>query len=64
MPPPLNPLIVVASKNVNTPSTGLPNKKAPTTLIQMVGYDQDQVLAANHLNYILDNFSVMQTSDI
>ena len=57
MTQPTNPLIKFASDNVNTPSTGLPNKKEPPILLQTLGYDKDQIVAGNHLNYILDNFS-------
>jgi hypothetical protein len=57
MPQPVNPLIRIAEDDVNTPSTGLPNKKEPTPILQTVGYDKDQIVAGNHLNYILDNLA-------
>ena len=57
MPQPTNDLIRIAESDVNTPSTGLPNKKEPTSVLQTTGYDKDQIVAGNHLNYIFDNLA-------
>lgn len=57
MPQPTNSLIRIAESNINTPSTGLPNKKEPSSILQTIGWDKDQIVAGNHLNYILDNLA-------
>ena len=57
MTQPTNPLIRIAENDVNTPSTGLPNKKEPSNVLQTIGWDKDQIVAGNHLNYILDNLA-------
>lgn len=57
MPQPVNALIRIAESDINTPSTGLPNKKEPTSVLQTTGYDKDQIVAGNHLNYIFDNLA-------
>lgn len=57
MPAPTNPLVRIAESDTNTPSTGLPNKKVPNTALLSIGWDKDQIFAANHLNYIFDNLA-------
>lgn len=57
MPTPTNPLVRIAESDTNTPSTGLPNKKVPNTALLNIGWDKDQIFAANHLNYIFDNLA-------
>jgi len=54
---PTNPIIKIAENDVNLPSTGQPNKNEPSSPIQTIGYDKNQVVTAEELNYILDNFS-------
>lgn len=54
---PINPVIFVAENNVNLPSTGEANKSEPSNTIQTIGFDADQVVTAENLNYILSNFS-------
>lgn len=54
---PTNPIIKIAENDVNLPSTGQPNKNEPSSPLQTTGYDNDQVVTAEELNYILDNFS-------
>ena len=53
---PTNPIVLVASNDVNLPSTGQPNKTAPNTAVQNTGWDDNQVVTAENLNYIFDNF--------
>lgn len=53
---PTNPIIRIAENDVNLPSTGQPNKNVPNSPIQTTGYDDDQVVTAEELNYIFDNF--------
>lgn len=53
---PTNPIIKIAENDVNLPSTGQPNKNIPSVSIQTTGYDEDQVVTAEELNYIFDNF--------
>ncbi|WNO47247.1 hypothetical protein [Vibrio phage vB_VibM_10AMN] len=53
---PTNPIIKIAENNVNLPSTGQPNKNEPSYPLQTTGYDNDQVVTAEELNYIFDNF--------
>lgn len=55
--PPTNPLVNIASDDVNLPSTGLPNKTVPTNALLTTGYDKDQTVFAEHFNYTLDNLS-------
>lgn len=57
MPQPINPLVRIAQLNVNTPTTGRPNKQAPSTPFTTIGWDKDQIVAGNHLNYIFDNLA-------
>ena len=54
---PTNPIIKIAESDVNLPSTGQPNKNEPSAAIKTTGYDKDQVVTAEELNYIFDNFS-------
>lgn len=54
---PINPVIFVAESNANLPSTGEANKSEPNNTIQTLGFDADQVVTAENLNYILNNFS-------
>lgn len=53
---PTNPIIRIAENDVNLPSTGQPNKNEPSPPLQITGYDNDQVVTAEELNYIFDNF--------
>lgn len=53
---PTNPIIRIAENDVNLPSTGQPNKNEPSSPLQTTGYDDDQVVTAEELNYIFDNF--------
>jgi len=53
---PTNPIILIASDDVNLPSTGQPNKTEPASAIQTTGWDDNQVVTAENLNYIFDNF--------
>lgn len=58
---PTNPIIKIAESDVNLPSTGQPNKNEPSAAIKTTGYDKNQVVTAEELNYILDNISEWQT---
>ncbi|ALM62166.1 tail protein [Vibrio phage qdvp001] len=58
---PTNPIIKIAENDVNLPSTGKPNKNEPSSPIQTIGYDKNQVVTAEELNYILNNISEWQT---
>lgn len=53
---PTNPIIKIAESDVNLPSTGQPNKNEPSAVLQTTGYDNDQVVTAEDLNYIFSNF--------
>ncbi|UZV41157.1 putative tail fiber protein [Vibrio phage vB_VpaM_R16F] len=57
---PTNPIIKIAENDVNLPSTGQPNKNEPSSPIQTTGYDKNQVITAEELNYILNNISEWQ----
>lgn len=52
---PSQPLVYIAKDDVNLPSTGQPNKAIPTNTLQTTGYDKEQVVFGEHLNYILNN---------
>lgn len=54
---PTNPIIRIAENDINLPSTGQPNKNEPSSTLQSTGYDNDQVVTAEELNYIFDNFA-------
>jgi hypothetical protein len=53
---PTNIIVRVAENDTNLPGTGLPNKTAPSSTILGTGYDDEQVVTAENLNYIFDNF--------
>lgn len=53
---PTNPIIRIAESDVNLPSTGQINKNQPSSTLQTTGFDDDQVVTAEELNYIFDNF--------
>lgn len=55
------PIIVVADEDVSLPSTGQPNKAEPNSSIQTTGYDDNQVVTAENLNYLLNTISKWQT---
>ncbi|AGH32064.1 tail fiber protein; Ig-domain containing [Vibrio phage PWH3a-P1] len=53
---PTNAIIRIAESDVNLPSTGQFNKNEPSASIQTTGLDKNQVVTAEELNYIFDNF--------
>lgn len=52
---PTNPISVIAEDDVSLPSTGQPNKVVPNSAILTKGYDDDQVVTAENLNYMFNN---------
>lgn len=46
---------LIATSDVNLPSTGQPNKSQPNTTLQTVGYDKGQKPAAEEYNWLWDN---------
>lgn len=53
---PTDPIVRVAENDTTLPSTGLSNKLLPPTSVLTVGYDANEIVPAEDLNYILDNF--------
>lgn len=53
---PTDPIVRIAENDTTLPSTGLSNKLLPPTSILTVGYDANEIVPAEDLNYILDNF--------
>lgn len=53
---PTDPIVRVAVNDTTLPSTGLSNKLEPPTSILTTGYDANEIVPAEDLNYILDNF--------
>lgn len=53
---PNNPIVRVAQQDTILPSTQLNNKILPSTSVINVGYDANELVAAENLNYIFDNF--------
>lgn len=53
---PTDDIVRVAENDTTLPSTGLANKLEPTTQILTVGYDLNELVPAEDLNYIFDNF--------
>lgn len=53
---PNNPIVRVAQQDTILPSTQLTNKILPSTSVINVGYDANELVAAENLNYIFDNF--------
>ncbi|UUW39690.1 putative tail fiber protein [Vibrio phage VPMCC14] len=54
---PTNPIVVIADSDVNLPSTQQPNKSEPSSTLQTTGFDKDQIVTAENLNYIFNNFA-------
>lgn len=52
---PNNPIVRVAQQDTILPSTQLDNKILPSTSVINVGYDANELVAAENLNYIFDN---------
>ena len=53
---PTDDIVRVAESDTTLPSTGLANKLEPPTQVRTVGYDLNELVPAEDLNYILDNF--------
>jgi hypothetical protein len=53
---PTDPIVRVAENDTTLPSTGLSNKLLPPNAILTTGYDANEIVPAEDLNYILDNF--------
>ena len=52
---PLNDIIRIAENSENLPSTGKANKQLPSYTLRTTGYDDDQFMSAEEINYIFDN---------
>ena len=52
---PLNDIIRIAENSENLPSTGKANKQIPSNTLRTTGYDDDQFMSAEEINYIFDN---------
>ena len=52
---PTNDLIRIAQNTQNLPSTGKANKQLPSYTLRTSGYDDDQFMSAEEINYTLDN---------
>ena len=59
--PPNKDIIKLAANDVNLPSTNKPNKVEPSNALQTTGFDDDQVVTAENLNYLFDTISKWQT---
>ena len=52
---PTNDLIRIAQNTENLHSTGKANKQLPSYTLRTTGYDDDQFMSAEEINYIFDN---------
>ena len=52
---PTNDLIRIAQNTENLPSTGKTNKQLPSFTLRTSGYDDDQFMSAEEINYTFDN---------
>ena len=57
---PTNPIVHVAETDGNLAGTGQPNKTVPSAALLGLGYDKNQTVMAEHLNYVLDNIAEWQ----
>lgn len=54
-PKPTNSIVRIAENTENLPSTGKANKQLPSYTLRTSGYDDDQFMSAEEINYIFDN---------
>lgn len=57
---PTKPIVHVAETDGNLAGTGQPNKTVPSAALLGLGYDKNQTVMAEHLNYVLDNIAEWQ----